>query len=372
MKPLSLLFLSTPVGPLGSGLGGGVELTVTNLARAMAALGHQVTIVTPAGAEPALFGLEALESCAIDVVEVPGSWQVTAQTQQRDHPVTVGTALANIWDYARQVQSRYDLLVNFAYDWLPYYLTPFFETPVAHFVSMGSLSDHMDDAIAQVSNQFPGTVGAYTQAQAQTFERVSGVGAWQILGSSVDMAQYTYCAQPDSFMAWVGRISPEKGLEDAIAAVQMAKCPLKIFGKLENPTYWAMCQQQIDRAATNIPVEYVGFLSTASLQRQLGRARALLMTPHWTEAFGIVAIEALACGVPVIAYRRGGPAEIVRPGRTGWLVDPENIAQLVAAIAQVDLLDRLACRQQAEALYALPAWGKRFERWFYNVVSGRV
>ncbi|MEL6470134.1 MAG: glycosyltransferase [Cyanobacteria bacterium J06623_4] len=382
MKPLALLFLSTPVGPLGSGLGGGVELTVINLARAMVALGHRVTIVSPAAVKAAPLRFENLEHSAIDIVQVPGTWQVTAQTQQRDCPVTVGTALANAWEYARQTQARYDLLVNFAYDWLPYYLTPFLMRPVAHFVSMGSLSDRMDTVIAQVVAQFPGTVGAYTQAQVQTFKGLledssEGVfqtpaSQWKILGSAVDIAQYSYCQQPDNFVAWVGRISPEKGLEDAIAATQAADIPLKIFGKLENPTYWEKCQQQIDRAATNISVEYVGFLSTADLQRQLRRARALLMTPQWTEAFGIVAIEALACGVPVIAYRCGGPAEIVRSGQTGWLVEPGNIGQLVDAITKVDSIDRWACRQQAETHYALPAWGERFERWFYNVVSGVV
>ncbi|MEL6854377.1 MAG: glycosyltransferase [Cyanobacteria bacterium J06607_13] len=374
--------MSTPVGPLGSGLGGGVELTVMNLARAMVALGHRVTIVSPATAKEAPLRLENLGHSAIDLVQVPGTWQATAQTQQRDSPVTVGAALSNTWDYARQVQGRYDLLVNFAYDWLPYYLTPFFQIPVAHFVSMGSLSDRMDAAIAQVLAQFPGTVGAYTQAQVQTFKGLledssedvfqKPAGQWQILGSAVDIAQYSYCQQPDNFVAWVGRISPEKGLEDAITATQAAGVPLKIFGKLENPTYWKKCQRQIDRAATNISVEYVGFLSTADLQRQLGPARALLMTPQWTEAFGMVAIEALACGVPVIAYRRGGPAEIVRSGQTGWLVEPGNIGQLVDAIAKVDSIDRLACRQQAETHYSLPAWGKRFERWFYNVVSSSV
>ena len=77
-------------------------------------------------------------------------------------------------------------------------------------------------------------------------------------------------------------------------------------------------------------------------------------------------------GVPVIAYRRGGPAEIVRDGQTGWLVQPDNIEALVSAIARIGEIDRRQCRQDAADLYSLTAWGDRFERWFYQIVSGMM
>jgi UDP-glucose:tetrahydrobiopterin glucosyltransferase len=93
------------------------------------------------------------------------------------------------------------------------------------------------------------------------------------------------------------------------------------------------------------------------------------MTPRWVEAFGNVAIEALACGVPVIAYRRGGPTEIVQDGKTGWLVEPDSVTGLVEAIAQSDLIDRRLCRQQAEAEYSLTAMGDRLEQWFAALLT---
>jgi UDP-glucose:tetrahydrobiopterin glucosyltransferase len=163
----------------------------------------------------------------------------------------------------------------------------------------------------------------------------------------------------------MGRISPEKGLEDAVAAAQRTQMPLKIFGKLEDPAYW----QHIQANYPNAPIEYVGFFPTRALQSQVRLCRALLMTPRWIEAFGNVAIEALACGVPVIAYRRGGPTEIIQEGKTGWLVAPDSVDGLVAAIEQLDQLDRQACRQHAEAEYSLSALGQRFEDWFYAILS---
>ncbi len=361
--PLRLLLLSTPVGPLGSGLGGGVELTVTNLASVLTDRGHQVTIVAPSGS----FLPKA--PAPIEIVQISGSLQSTAQTQERFVEGIVSSVLANTWEYARQVQTQYDLLVNFAYDWLPFYLTPFFKTPVAHFVSMGSLSRAMDEAIAHHAIHFPGRLGAYTRSQANTFTQTSA-DQWQILGSAIDIDRYDYCGQPNEELAWAGRISPEKGLEDAVAAAAGAGRSLKIFGKIEDHTYWQNIQQLITQSSS--PVEYCGFLPTDQLQKSIGRAQALLVTPKWIEAFGIVAIEALACGVPVLAYRRGGLAEIVRSGKTGWLVDPDDVAGLVKAIAKIDPIDRQYCRQQAESLYSLSAWGERFEQWFYQIVSGTI
>jgi UDP-glucose:tetrahydrobiopterin glucosyltransferase len=368
---LRLLLLSTFVGPLGSGIGGGVELTVISLAQVLAARGHQVAIAAPAGSvlPLAALSLAADPTCSIEIIQVPGACQIPAQGQDRTAPVVISEALANAWEYARQAQAQYDLLVNFAYDWLPFYLTPFLTTPVAHFVSMGSLSDRLDAAIVQFSAQFPGQLGAYTRAQADTFAGVTPTG-WEVLGSAIDIAQYDYCDTPEQALAWVGRISPEKGLADAVAVAIAANQPLKIFGRIEDSLYWQRIQQQMARSPAAI--EYCGFLPTAALQKALGRARALLLTPQWVEAFGIVAIEALACGVPVIAYRRGGPAEIVQSGQTGYLVEPDNVSAMVQALAQIDRLDRQGCRHQAATVYSLAAWGSRFERWLSQIVSSTM
>jgi UDP-glucose:tetrahydrobiopterin glucosyltransferase len=347
------------VGPVGSGLGGGVELTIQNLVQTLGTR-YEIDVAAPTGSR--LPNTDRLGK----LIQVPGSWQPTAQTQARSAPIIVGPVLANTWSYARAHEVEYDLIVNFAYDWLPFYLTPFLKTPVAHFVSMGSLNDALDQAIAQTASQFPGTLGAYTRSQTKTFPIIKS--GWQILGSAIDIREYDYCEHPDDSLAWVGRISPEKGLEDAITAATTTQHPLQIFGKLEDPDYWQSLQPQIKQAT--VPIKYRGFLPTAVLQAALGRCRALLVTPKWTEAFGIVAIEALACGVPVIAYSRGGLTEIVRDGQTGWLVLPDSMRELVSAIAKIDQINRADCRYQAEHVYDLPAWSDRFEQWFDQILSG--
>lgn len=350
---LKLLFLSTPVGPLGSGMGGGVELSLLNIAQEMKRRGHHVTVVAP----------KTSRLPDIAVVQIEGTWQTMAQTYERNTPVSLpeNSVLANMWDYGRKVQDNYDLLVNFAFDWLPFYLTPFFDRPIAHFISMGSMTDALDDMMTKIARQYPKTVGVYTQSQAATFPFPE---ACRLLGSGLALSLYQYCDEPTNNLAWVGRIAPEKALEDAVEAADITGIPLKIFGKIQDEDYWQTICQNYPQA----PIDYQGFLQTTELQENLRKCKALLMTPRWVEAFGNVAIEALACGVPVIAYNRGGPAEIVKPGQTGYLVEPDNVSGLVSAIQKIHQIERKHCRQQAEAEYSLEALGDRFETWFQSLV----
>ena len=353
-RKLKLLLLSTSVGQLGSGLGGGVELTMLNIAQELHRRGHKIAVVAPAGS--------VLES--IPVIEITGDLQVTAQTQDYHASIVMpaDAVLANMWEYARKVQDEWDVIVNFAYDWLPFYLTPFFRTPIAHFISMGSLSESIDRIAGQIAVQFPGTIGVYTASQAETF---AFARECQLLGSGIDLSLYEFCSQPEPKLAWLGRIAPEKGLEDAVAAAKITGIPLKIMGKIQDENYW----QKICADYPDAPIEYLGFLTTIQMQKQVRECRALLMTPRWVEAFGNVAIEALACGVPVIAYERGGPAEIVRDGLTGFLVEPDSVNGLVSAIERIDKIDRSACRSQAEVEYSLGALGDRFEHWFNSILK---
>jgi UDP-glucose:tetrahydrobiopterin glucosyltransferase len=267
-----------------------------------------------------------------------------------------------MWEYARTFQSEYDILVNFAFDWLPFYLTPFFERPIAHFISMGSMTNAFDRIMEQVALRFPGTIGVYTKTQAETF---TFSRSCRVLGSAIDISLYQFCEQPGETLAWLGRIAQEKALEDAVEAAQITGIKLLIFGKMQDLEYW----KKIRKEFPNAPMEYGGFLPTLELQKELRQCRALLMTPRWVEAFGNVGIEALACGVPVIAYNRGGPAEIVKDGQTGFLVEPDSVKGLVEAINHLDEIERHFCRLQAEVEYSLEALGDRFEAWFKDILK---
>ena len=351
---MKILILSTPVGALSSGIGGGVELTIYNLIQEMQRRNHIVKIVAPEGS----FFANA------DIVQIEGNLHIPAQTQTRDIPAIIpeNSVLANMWEYARDVQSDYDVLINFAFDWLPFYLTPFFETAIAHFISMGSLSNSLDQIMAATARKYPQNFGVYTKSQAETFPFPE---VCQHLGSGIDLSLYEFREKAEEKLAWLGRIAPEKALEDAVKASEITQIPLLIFGKIQDEDYW----QNILTEHPHAPIDYKGFLSTIDLQRELGNCQALLMTPRWMEAFGNVAIEALACGVPVISYARGGPGEIVTEGKTGFLVTPDSVEGLVSAILRLSEINRYDCRQCAEEIYSLTAWGNNFESWLKAIID---
>lgn len=350
---LNLLFISTPVGAFGSGIGGGVELTMQNVAQELMLRSHKVHIAASVGSQ----------SQSIPIVTIPGQVHEFAQNQTRTEPISFpgNSVLSNLWTYAYQVQHSYDLIVNFAYDWLPFYLTPFFATPIAHFVSMGSLLDSIDRAIFEVMRSHPGTIGVYTNIQKDTF----GDGLdFRLLGSGIDLDLYEFRPTAGEQLAWIARISPEKGLEDAAAVSAVLGLELNILGKMQDEAYWQKVQSEYPKAKLN----YLGFHPTDKMQEQLGQCQALLMTPKWVEAFGNVAIEALACGVPVISYARGGPVEIVRHNETGFLVEPDRIEGLCEAVESLPRIKRTACRRQAETQFSIQALGDRFEQWFCDIV----
>lgn len=354
---MELLFASSCLHPLNfSGKLGGVELNIQNIAREMLRRGHQLQIVAPTNS--------AVES--LPIKEIAGELQPVFPVIPEPiytHPTVIpnNAVLADMWDYARQVQDDYDLIVDFGYEWLPLYLSSFFRRPVLHYLCMGSWTAIIDREIERLAHLCPGTLGVHTKAQAATYSVAKSL---RILGGAIDITQYEFCPEPGDSFAWAGRITPNKGLEDAVAVANTTGINLKIFGLIQNPEYW----EQIRQDYPNAPIEYMGFLPTKKFQGELGECRALLMTHRWIEALGRVALEALACGVPVISYRRGGPLEIVVDGETGWLVEPDNLEELIGAMKRIDQINRYLCRQRAETEYSLPALGNRLEQWFEEVL----
>ncbi len=348
VRPLRLLLLSTPIGPLGSGAGGGVELTVTNTARALQARGHAVRVLCGEGSA----------APGIDLLPLPGGPPPSAQHLPRDAPIVMpaGGLLAAMCETARELQPDVDVIVNYAYDWLPLYLTPFFTTPLLHVVSMGSLTDAIDEAAEAALGHRSGCLAVHTRAQAATFPFADRL---RVIGNGLQLETYTVQPTVDDALGWVARISPEKGLEDAVAAAERAGLPLRVWGYVEDEAYWA----HVRATAAEGTIDYRGFLPTAELQAELGRCRALLVTPRWEEAFGNVVAEALACGVPVVSYDRGGPAELVVDGVTGFIVPPDDVDALAGAVARVGAIDRSTCRRHAEEQFSADALAARVEAW---------
>ena len=151
-------------------------------------------------------------------------------------------------------------------------------------------------------------------------------------------------AEPGYF-AFLGRISPEKGIESAIRIAASCGVKLKVAAKIgeEDFPYY---EEVVAPLLTGDEVEFVGEIDDAQKAGFLSGARALLFPIAWPEPFGLVMIEAMACGCPVVAFGRGSVPEVVEDGVTGFIVD--NVEQAVAACARLNRLDRATVRARFE------------------------
>jgi len=144
-------------------------------------------------------------------------------------------------------------------------------------------------------------------------------------------------------------MSPDKGAHRAIQAAKAAGVPLKMAAKMHEPAELAYFENEVEPLLSP-DFEYLGEVPHHQKLELLAGARALLFPIRWNEPFGMVMIEAMACGTPVIAFREGAAPEVVRDGETGFLVDDE--ADMARAIARVDELDRRVCRAAVEGYFS--------------------
>jgi UDP-glucose:tetrahydrobiopterin glucosyltransferase len=347
---MRLLFVSTPVAPIGSGDGGGVETTVMQLAPALRRRGHETAVIAPAGSRL---------PDGVALHPVSGDPPPSAVAAPRDATVVVQPAgvLERMWDVARQLAPRFDAILAFSYDWLSYYLTPFLPVPVLHLVTLPSCIGTVDRAMRDQYLREPTRFAFVSRTQAASFGFVDLKRA-QIIPGAVDTDQFRFRDDAEPLLVWAARISPEKGLEDAIRVAQATGLPLHICGKIQEEAYWQETLESVPGEA----IVYHGFLGHGDLREVVGRAAAMLVTPKWVEAFGLTAIEALACGTPVIAYQRGGPAEIVEHARSGFLVPAGDVQAMAEAVAQVGSLRRADARKRAEE-FSVPRLAERVEGW---------
>jgi glycosyltransferase involved in cell wall biosynthesis len=148
-----------------------------------------------------------------------------------------------------------------------------------------------------------------------------------------------------SYFAFVGRISPEKRVDRAIAIAKACRIPLRIAAKVD-PVDAAYFERDIRPLLDDPLITYVGEIGHDEKDAFLGNAKALLFPIDWPEPFGLVMVEALACGTPVVAFRGGSVDEIIEDGVTGYIV--ENLEDAIAAARRSDTLDRRACRASFE------------------------
>jgi glycosyltransferase involved in cell wall biosynthesis len=158
----------------------------------------------------------------------------------------------------------------------------------------------------------------------------------------------SFHSEKGPYLAFLGRISPEKGVDRAVEIARRSGWTLKIAAKIDQADR-EYHEQEIKPLLGTSGVEYVGEISEHQKDAFLGNAAALLFPIDWPEPFGLVMIESLACGTPVIAWRRGSVPEVIEHGATGFLC--ESIDEAVDAVGLLPSLDRASCRAAFESRF---------------------
>lgn len=179
---------------------------------------------------------------------------------------------------------------------------------------------------------------------------------------------HTFHHGSGNYLAFLGRISPEKGLERAIEIARRSGYKLKIAAKIydEDRPYYEHTIEPLLRESNSF-VEFLGEIGGDAKDEFLGDAKALLFPVEWAEPFGLVMIEALATGTPVVAWRRGSVPEVIQDGKTGFIVS--NIDEGLKAVGQLDRIDRRTCRADFEQRFTSERMAKDYLRLYEKVMT---
>jgi glycosyltransferase involved in cell wall biosynthesis len=218
-------------------------------------------------------------------------------------------------------------------------------------------------ATQPVWDAYPWAHNALSAASAATFpER----GAVPPIHHGIDVESFPFGDHPGEDLLFLGRFSPEKGADRAIEAARRSGRRLLLAGKVDSADqehFTSAIQPRLD----GDQIRYVGEADGTLKRELLSTARALLFPIEWDEPFGLVMIEALSCGTPVLGLRRASVPEVVEDGLTGFVVD--DLDGLVAAIERVDAIDRRTCRRRAEERFGYGRMVDEYERTFEAVVE---
>jgi glycosyltransferase involved in cell wall biosynthesis len=192
--------------------------------------------------------------------------------------------------------------------------------------------------------------------------------ACHVVHHGLDPARFPLGKGDGDYAVFLGRFSPCKGPDLAIAAARAAGVPIRVAGEIHSSegagTSWST---EIARCLSLPGVIHVGKVGGVTKTRLLGGGRALLMPLRWEEPFGLVMIEAMLCGTPVIAFPRGAAPEIIEDGVTGVLVD--DVHEMAAVLRHMDRFDRVVCRRRAQARFGAARMVADYQRIYDDAVA---
>ena len=334
--PMRLLVVADPFLPVPPLRYGGVERVIASVIRAAKKAGHEVALV----AHPASH-LDGVSLYPLGDEQNPGPWANFENARR---------VLAAVRNF------RPDLLHSFARLAL---LLPVLARPLPKIMSY---QREPTAWTVQGALRLAGASLSFTGCSEMITQRGRPLGGvWEAIPNGIELELYRFQAavEQGAPLIFLSRIERVKGAHHAIAAAKATGRRLILAGNHAESgpeaVYW---RNEIAPHLNRDGISYVGPVDDAQKSELLGQGMALLVPIEWEEPFGLVFVEALACGTPVISHRRGALPEIVAEGQEGYLC--KDSSQLPAAIERVSGIDRAACRRKVEACFSAEQMGARY------------
>ncbi len=333
-----------PVPPLRYG---GTELFIDHLARGLSRRGHQVVVYANGESRPP-------EGTQLRALYRASEWppQRRGDTAAKELAHTAWACDdASTWADVVHVNSVFGVV-----------LSRFLRIPV-----VSTIHHPREEAASDIFRQHPDvTYVGISRAQLEKESLPRGL----VVHHGIDLARYRLAPAKEDYLVFLGRIAPEKAPHLAIRAARLAGRRLKLAGDIQ-PTYADYWETAVKPHVDGTAVEYVGEADLDEKVELLGKAAAMLFPIQWEEPFGLVMIEAMACGTPVLGFARGSVPEIVRDGVSGWVcANIEDMARRAAA-PQVSPRD---CRQHVVERFTVERMAEGYERAYRQAMqsaSGR-
>ena len=328
---------------------------VEALVKAASGFSEKVTVLAPQGSK-----LNAA-SGKVHLIEIAGACvQQAFITSHRDSKNDV---LAGILESARKMAGERDVVLSLSYDCPAFNASGMFpDTTLLHYITMALDELETKKVITRLATETPHQVAFMSDPQAAFF---AGDKQVNILPMGIDFSNYLLNLAPKPILGWAGRISPEKDVALAMHVASELHMPLRIIGAVQDKQYWEQCKMEYP----SLQFEHIGFMETQAFQRSLGEVSVFLMTSSWLEAFGIVVIEAQACGVPVVCYEGTGSSGIVRHGHTGYVVKRGDKEGFIEAVRLAMQLNREICRTDIESRFNSSVFEQALQAWVKDALT---
>ncbi|MEO3936539.1 glycosyltransferase family 4 protein [Dermatophilaceae bacterium Soc4.6] len=343
--------------PVTQPFAGGLEALVWHLVHGLRSRGHHVTLFAAEGSDGGDPELSFPAARWHPSATAAGDVSMPAPDFIGEHHAHLDLMLA----LGGRLRHRFDVVHNHSLHYLPLAMAQTLPQPVLTTLHTPP-TPWLESAVAAAGQRGSSSFSAVSGFLARQWESL--LGPVDVVPNGVDCRVWRPGPGGDD-LAWSGRIVPEKAPHLAIEAAHRAGRRLVLAGPVQDQGYF----DDRVRPALGPDIAYAGHLTSAELSTLVGSSATALVTPVWDEPFGLVVAEALACGTPVVAFRRGGVPEVLSSPLLGELVPPGDPVAMGEAVDRVARLDRGLVRSCAEARLSRSAMVSGYEQLYRRQLS---